>query len=91
MRKQKKEFMKTVYMTLKSDLQNQTPISYENWPPLASGITAENIKKLVSPCLFDFMAWLLGFSDDPEFAQYITLEEKQQQKFFCVPRLDLCC
>ena len=59
-------------MTLKSDLQNQTPIWYENRPPLASDITAENIKKLVPPCLFNFMTWLLGFSDDPEDAQYIT-------------------
>ena len=72
----------TVGMTLKSDLQNQTPIWYENWPPLASDITAENIKKLVSPCLFNFMAWLLGFSDDPEDAKYITLEEKTTAKIF---------
>ena len=69
----------TVGMTLKSDLQNQTPIWHQNWPPFASDITAENIKKLVSPCLFNFMAWLLGLSDDPEDAQYITLEEKQLQ------------
>ena len=27
------------------------------------------------------MAWLLGFSDDPLDTQYITLEEKKQQKF----------
>ena len=78
-------------MILKSDLQNQTPIWYENWPPLASDITAKNIKILVSPCLFNFMAWLLSFSDDPEDAQYITSEEKQQQKFFSAPRFDLCC
>ena len=28
------------------------------------------------------MAWLLGFSDDPEDAQYITLEEKTTAKTF---------
>ena len=63
-------------MTLKGDLQNQKPIWCENWQPFALDITAENIKKFVSPCLFNFMAWLMGLSDDREGAQYIILEEK---------------
>jgi hypothetical protein len=29
------------------------------------------VKTLVLPLLFNFMAWMLGFSDDPEDADYI--------------------
>jgi predicted permease len=29
------------------------------------------VKMLVSPLLFNFMAWMLGFSDDPEDVDYI--------------------
>ena len=75
----------TVGMTLKSDLQDQTSTWYENWPPLASDITGENVKKMVPLRLFNFMAWLLGFSDDPEDAEYIALEDKTTAKI-----LSLC-
>ncbi|XP_028419097.1 uncharacterized protein LOC114544759 [Dendronephthya gigantea] len=72
----------TVGMTLKSELQDQASTWYENWPPLASDITAENVRKVVTPCLFNFMTWLLGFSDDPEDTDYIELEEKTTAKVF---------
>lgn len=72
----------TVGMALKSVLQDQPSTWYNNWPPLASDITAENVKKLVCPRLFNFMAWFLGFSDEPEDAEYIALEEKTTAKIF---------
>ena len=36
------------------------------------------VKTLVSPLLFNFMAWMLGFSDDPEDADYIELDVYDQ-------------
>jgi hypothetical protein len=43
------------------------------------------VKTLVSPLLFNFMAWMLGFSDDPEDADYIELDDQTTSKIFlCV-------
>jgi hypothetical protein len=45
------------------------------------------VKTLVSPLLFNFMAWMLGFSDDPEDADYIVIELDDQTTskiFLCV-------
>ena len=68
--------MYTVGLTFRNKLRGLTSNWYENWPPLASDFTAENGKKLVSPLLFNFIAWFLGFSDEPEDADYIKLDEK---------------
>ena len=47
-------------------LRSPTASWYESWPPLASDITGEIVKKQVSPLLFNFVTWLLGFSNEPE-------------------------
>jgi hypothetical protein len=39
------------------------------------------VKTLVSPLLFTFMAWMLGFSHDPEDADYIVIELDDQTTF----------
>ena len=74
--------MYAVGLTLPNNLRDHSSPWYENWPPLASDINANNVKKLVSPLLFNFMAWLLGFSDDPENTDYIALDEKTTAKIF---------
>ena len=60
-----KEVYNVVCM-LRNTLRSSTQIWYENWPPLSSDITGESVRKLVTPLLFNFIAWLLGFSEDPE-------------------------
>jgi hypothetical protein len=72
----------TVGLTLRNNLHDCTSAWYKNWPPQASDITGENGRKLVSPLLFNFMAWMLGFSDDPENADYIELDEQTTSKIF---------
>ena len=74
--------MYTVDLTLRNNLIYRTSNCYKNWPPHASDITGENIRKLASPLLFNFMAWILGFSDDPEDADYIELDEQTTSKIF---------
>ena len=74
--------MYTVDLTLRNNFLYCTSNCYKNWPPHASDITGENIRKLASPLLFNFMAWILGFSDDPEDADYIELDEQTTSKIF---------
>ena len=52
--------MYAVSLKLRNNLRDHSSSWYENWPPFASDINVDNVKKLVSPLLFNFMAWLLG-------------------------------
>ena len=74
--------MYAVSLKLRNNLRDHSSSWYENWPPFASDINVDNVNKLVSPLLFNFMAWLLGFSDDPESTGYIALDEKTTAKIF---------
>ncbi|XP_028410493.1 uncharacterized protein LOC114533190 [Dendronephthya gigantea] len=73
-----------VALTLRNILRCSTQKWYKNWPPLASDITVESIAKLVSPLLFNFMTWLLGFSDIPEVSEYVEVDEKNAAKVFTI-------
>ena len=50
------------------------------WPPLATDINDENVKKLVDPTLFNFLAWTLGFSDDAQMSSYVAVTDKQKSR-----------
>ena len=79
----------TVGLTLRNNLQRL----FQNIVHLLCTITGHHmhqillvsVKTLVSPLLFNFMAWMLGFSDDPEDADYIELDDQTTSKIFlCV-------
>ena len=74
--------MFTVGLTLRNILRGLTLDWYDSWPPLASEFTAENVKKLVPPLLFNFIAWFRGFSDEPEDADYIQQDNKTTATIF---------
>ncbi len=57
---------------------------YTTWPPVAADINVANVKKLVPPVIFNFFAWGLGFSDDPEESKYVTLDDDRSLKLFSV-------
>ena len=63
-------------LTLKENIRQHQESWYENWPPLAADMTGESVKKAVSPLLFNFVSWMLGYSDDPDESQYVDLDEK---------------
>ena len=55
---------------------------YKDWPSMASDITGDSVKKVVSPLLFNFIAWILGYSDDPEDSQYVDMKEIHKVEMF---------
>ena len=73
-----------VALTLREILRSPTASWYESWPPLASDITVETVKKQISPLLFNFVTWLLGFQDGPEDVEYVELEENVAVKVFSI-------
>ena len=79
--------MYTVGLTLRNNLQRLL----QNIVHLIGTRTGHHmhqillVKTLVSPLLFNFMAWMLGFSDDPQDADYIELDDQTTSKIFlCV-------
>ena len=79
--------LKEVYnvaCTLRNILRSSTQTWYENWPPISSDITGECVRKLVTPILFNFVAWLLGFSEDPEASEYVEVNDRQAVKIFSI-------
>lgn len=74
-----------VALTLRNELESKKPVNwYGTWPPVASDITMDSVKKLVSPILFNFIAWLLGFSDEPEQTDYVQIHQKEALKIFSI-------
>ena len=50
------------------------------WPPLASDLTMDNMRKVV-PCeLFNVLAWICGFSSEPTLSEYVPIEGKNSAK-----------
>jgi hypothetical protein len=76
--------MYTVDLTLRNNLQRLL----QNIVDLLGTRTGHHmhqillVKMLESPLLFNFMAWMLGFSDDPEDADYIELDDQTTSKIF---------
>ena len=67
------------------------PRWYETWPPVASDVCNESDKELVPPLLFNFFAWLLGFSDELVTTDYLQVQEKEATQIFSIlSRFDLC-
>lgn len=83
-----KTLKRDVYNTalfLKGELESKRNVKwYDTWPPVASEINGDNVRKLVSPALFNFFAWVLGFSDEPEDTDYVGLDEKEAVKVFSI-------
>lgn len=50
------------------------------WPPLAADITDENVKKVVDPILFNVLAWICGFSEDPQLDSYVDVKDAHYSK-----------
>ena len=43
------------------------------WPPLASDLTMDNVRKVV-PCeIFNVLAWICAFSSEPTLNEYVAI------------------
>ena len=51
-------------------------------PPVAADISIENVQEIVTPTLFNFFAWTLGFSDEAQIDSYVAVTEKQKLRIF---------
>ena len=74
----------SVALELRENIQIHSSSWYKNWPPLSTDISSENVKKVVSPLLFNFIAWILGYSTDPEESDYVELNETDTVKIFSI-------
>ena len=69
----------TTSMTLRNLVQDVPPFS-SKWPPDVSEITIGNALEIVPVELFNFMAWILGFSEEPCLDIRVPLSEESTVK-----------
>ena len=50
------------------------------WPPVASALTMNNIKKVVPHELFNTLAWICGLSSEPVLNDYVNIKDKENKK-----------
>ena len=73
-----------VALGLRENIRKNCASWFNQWPSLASDITGDSIKKVVSSLLFNFVVWLLSYSDKPEEATYVDTDEKLAIKVFSI-------
>ena len=61
-----------------------SPVFNTPWPPRAVDITKENAEKIVSPILFNVLAWICGFSDEPQLDDYVIVKDSQHCKLMAI-------
>ena len=74
----------SVALTLRERVINTPTKWYDQWPPLSSDMSGNKERKVVPPLLFNFVAWMLGFSTDPEEATFVDVDERVSPKLFSV-------
>lgn len=71
-----------VALELRNNIRSNSESWYQQWPPVACDIIDKNVKKIVPPLLFNFIAWLLGYSDEPQEVEYVNMDEELAVKVF---------
>lgn len=71
-----------VALELRNKIRSNSESWYQQWPPVACDIIDKNVKKIVPPLLFNFIAWLLGYSDEPQEVEYVNMDEELAVKVF---------
>ena len=74
----------SVVLELRENIRIHSSSWYKNWPPLSTDISGKSVKKVVSPLLFNFIAWILGYSEDPEGSDYVELNENDTVEIFSI-------
>ena len=74
----------SVALELRNNICDNSKSWYQQWSPVASDLIGENVKKIVSPLHFNFISWLLGYSDDPQESGYVDMDEELAVKVFSV-------
>ena len=54
------------------------------WPPSAVDLSTDQVLKMVPVVLFNFIAWMLGFSDYPEISSRLELEDSHMTKVLSI-------
>ncbi len=55
-----------------------------SWPPSSVDLSTNQVLKMVPIVLFNFIAWILGFSDYPELPSHLNLEDSRKTKVLSI-------
>ena len=72
----KLEVLYNAALILKQEVAEISKLDFP-WPPLASDLTIDNVKKVVPHELFNTLAWICGLSSEPVFNEYVKISSKK--------------
>ena len=52
------------------------------WPPVDADIRIKNVQEIVTPTLFNFVAWTLGVSEEAQIDSYVAVTDKQKSRIY---------
>eukprot|EP00112_Aurelia_sp_Birch-Aquarium-sp1_P021991 Seg6054.2 transcript_id=Seg6054.2/GoldUCD/mRNA.D3Y31 product="hypothetical protein" protein_id=Seg6054.2/GoldUCD/D3Y31 len=50
------------------------------WPPTSVDLTEQNAFRMIPVHLFNFISWILGFSDEPDLSCFVKLSDSHSRK-----------
>ena len=72
-----------VAMALQNAIKEAQPMD-SAWPPSSVDLCTTQVLKMVPFVLFNFISWILGFSDYPEMSSYLKLEDSRKTKVLSI-------
>eukprot|EP00794_Sanderia_malayensis_P018496 gene18496-20348_t len=85
--KEKNASLREIYfaaLTLRESVIKKPTKWCDQWPQLSSDMSRNEAGKVVPPLLFNFVAWMLGFSKDPEESAFVDVDKDGSPKLFSV-------
>ena len=73
-----------VTLPLWNNIRSNSESRCKQSPPVASDTSDESVRIVVSPLRFNFISWLLGYSDEPQESGYVDMDEELAVKVFSV-------
>lgn len=80
------DVLKTLFysaLTVKTAIEN-APCLAGSWPLTAEELTFEAAEKMVPKELYNFLAWVIGVSDEPEIDKYVNVPDNIKRKLLSI-------
>ena len=55
-----------------------------SWPPTGCDLTLETAASMVPTELFNFLAWSIGVSEEPELSEYVDVLDSVKRKLLSI-------
>ncbi|XP_038073202.1 uncharacterized protein LOC119741498 isoform X2 [Patiria miniata] len=70
-------------LDIKRDIAS-IPSNHDPWPPTSLNLTVDDARRIVPTKLFNFLAWIVGSSDDPKEDEMVKVVDGDERKILAM-------